>query len=458
MTQRTQIGRYEVLGQLATGGMAEILLGCISGPSGFRRPVVVKRILPHLAKVPEFRNMFLDEARIIAGIHHDNVVQVYELGSEGDSLYLVMEYLDGESVGGLLRRLATRSERPPYWLAAHVIAEACAGLHSAHELTNERGDLLGLVHRDVSPQNVFVTYDGSVKILDFGIAKVADKSTRTATGHVKGKFQYMSPEQCRGEPLDRRSDVFALGSVLYELTTSTKPFKRATEHLTFLAICQEPIVPPSRVVEGYPRSLEPIVLRALSKDSRKRYATALEMRQALVAALRELEPSADARQALAELMRREFAERITEKRELVRLLGTGGVPKQIPDAEVDALIDLPAVTELVSAAHTIQTTRRSSRSWLWLVATFLLVASGIAVTLFLRTRVPEPPVAADVVAPPIAAAASSAPPTVASPATSASVTPPTTTATRPVYRTAPVARPKASSKPSTPAAEEVPKW
>lgn len=452
---RAQIGRYEVLGQLATGGMAEILLGCISGPSGFRRPVVVKRILPHLAKVPEFRNMFLDEARIIARIHHENVVQVHELGSEGDALFLVMEYLDGESVGGLLRRLTLRNERLPYWLAAHVIAEACAGLHSAHELTDESGTTLGLVHRDVSPQNVFVTYEGSVKLLDFGIAKVADKSSRTATGHVKGKFQYMSPEQCRGETLDRRSDVFALGAVLYELTTSTKPFKRATEHLTFLAICEEPIVLPSRVVEGYPRSLEPVVMRALSKDSKKRYATALEMRQDLVAALHEIEPTGDARQALAELMRREFAERIVEKRELVRLLGTGANLSRIPEAEVDELVDLPAVTEMVSAAHTVQTLRRPSRSWVWMAAIVVLIATGVTLTLVLRAPT-RPVVAADPppMAPPVPVPAAS--PSVApspSPSMAASAAP------RAIPRNTQRAAPKASAKTtSAPTVEEVPKW
>jgi eukaryotic-like serine/threonine-protein kinase len=457
VSQRTQIGRYEVLGQLATGGMAEILLGCISGPSGFRRPVVVKRILPHLAKVPEFRNMFLDEARIIARIHHENVVQVHELGSEGDALFLVMEYLDGESVGGLLRRLALRNERLPYWLAAHVIAEACAGLHSAHELTNESGVLLGLVHRDVSPQNVFVTYEGSVKLLDFGIAKVADKSSRTATGHVKGKFQYMSPEQCRGEPLDRRSDVFALGAVLYELTTNTKAFKRATEHLTFLAICEEPIVLPSRVVENYPRSLEPVVMRALSKDPKKRYPTALEMRQALVAALREIEPTGDARQSLAELMRREFAERIREKRELVRLLGSGETLSRIPEAEVDELVELPGVTEMVSAAHTVQTVRRPSRSWVWMVAIVVLIASGVTLTLVLRAPT-TPVVAADLppAASPVPAVSASVTPG-PSPSVAASVPAPAPPRVTP--RGNPRVAPKASAKAtSAPAVEEVPKW
>jgi eukaryotic-like serine/threonine-protein kinase len=462
--QHPSIGRYEVLGLLATGGMAEILLGRLSGPSGFQRPVVIKRILPHLLRLPEFRTMFLDEARIVALIHHENVVQVSDLGSDNDSLYLVMEYLQGESVGGLLRRLTSRQQRMPAWLAAHVVAEACAGLHSAHELTDASGNSLGLVHRDVSPQNVFVTYDGGVKLLDFGIAKVAGRSTRTATGQVKGKFQYMSPEQCKGEPLDRRSDVFALGAVLYELTTGTKPFKRATEHLTFLAICDEPVVWPSRVIEGYPKALEPIVLRALSRDRNKRYPTALEMRQDLIAALRELEPSADARLALAELMRREFSERIADKRELIRQLGRGDAPAHIPNAEVDEAVELPAVTEMGSAIQAESRRARLARSLIWLAGAVVLVASMLMAAALTRSAA-EPSISTPALAHPAPPPAVSEPSPVA-PATSigaapADTAPPARTPSRKpaVVRRAPqkVAEPAPLPAP-TATVDEVPKW
>src|SRR5262249_34107635 len=205
------IGRYEVVGELATGGMAEIFLGRLVGPSGFERPVVIKRILRQLSHKESFVAMFLDEARIVAGIRHPNVVQVQELGQDTGELYLVMEYLEGESVASLVRRLVAQGERVDYALAAHVVAEACAGLHAAHEAQN-------LVHRDVSPQNVFITYDGHVKVIDFGIAKTEGRMAQTEAGQVKGKFGYMSPEQCKADPLDRRSDVFALGIVLYELS------------------------------------------------------------------------------------------------------------------------------------------------------------------------------------------------------------------------------------------------
>src|SRR5262245_24036371 len=201
------VGSFEIVGHLATGGMAEILLGRASGPSGFERIAVIKRVLPHLASEPRFAQMFLDEARIAALIRHPNVVQIHELACEGDQLFIVMEYLEGESVAGLLRRLIAQQTRLPPALAAHIVAEACCGLHAAHELVDHSGRPLGVVHRDVSPQNIFVTYDGAVKVLDFGIAVARDRVTKTETGQLKGKFEYMAPEQCLGKALDRRADL-----------------------------------------------------------------------------------------------------------------------------------------------------------------------------------------------------------------------------------------------------------
>ncbi|MEZ4221935.1 MAG: serine/threonine-protein kinase [Polyangiaceae bacterium] len=375
-----QLGRYEVVGLLATGGMAEILLARIRGPSGFQRPVVIKRILPHLARLEEFREMFLDEARLVARINHENVVQVHELGSEGNELFLVMEYLEGESAGGLIRRLASRGEALEPWLGAHIVAEACAGLQAAHELRDDAGKPLQLVHRDVSPQNLFVTYSGSAKLLDFGIAKATDRSTKTATGQIKGKFQYMSPEQCQSEPIDRRSDIFSLGTVLYELTTGRRLFKRDNELLTFQAICQEPVTFPSRVMQGYPAALEPIVLRALARRPEDRYQTAAEMRQDLLAAIREIDDSRDPRAELGNLMSREFSERVTDKREMLRKIGGGGESERLPPAEVDEAVDVPAVTDLASTVRVVplsghSAVPRKQGRWGW-VALAVAVAAG----------------------------------------------------------------------------------
>jgi serine/threonine-protein kinase len=400
----TVLGRYEVVGHLATGGMAEILLGRLVGPSGFERPVVLKRILPHLARTRSFVDMFLDEARIVARIRHPNVVAVHELGREGEELYLVMEYVEGESLGGLMRRMWMRNEELGYQLAAHVVAEACAGLHAAHELEDDSGKKQHLVHRDVSPHNLMVTYSGQVKVLDFGIAKAADRITRTEAGQVKGKFEYMSPEQCRGRPLDRRSDVFALGVVLYELTTSRRLFKRSHELAALKAICEQPVVPPSRVATGYPPELERICMRALSRRREERYTTAADMRRDLLAALRTFEGSAMQEEALADLMRALFADRIEDKQDMLRRFRAGAALTSVPVAEPDETVEIPVFFDdhgsIVGDAHpdaegddeqereaeaaspattaAAATTRGSSRTRTPLLAGVLLSAAGAA--------------------------------------------------------------------------------
>ena len=337
------LGRYHVLGELATGGMAEILLARIEGPSGFTRPVVIKRILPHFARQPSFVTMFLDEGRIVAGIRHPNVVQVHELSTHDSELFLVMEYLEGETTSGLMKRLLATKEELELRLAAYVVAEVCAGLHAAHELEDDRGVKQSLVHRDVSPQNIIVTYDGHVKLLDFGVALVADRVTRTEVGNLKGKLQYMSPEQCAGQPLDRRSDIFALGIVLYELTTGRLLFKRESSAATIRAICDEPILPPSRLVPDYPPALEAICLRALAQSPEDRFSTCADMRAALLDGLRASAHDGDVASALSTVMRRIFADRVTEKRELLRRVKVGEGVSAVPAGEVDRDVELRTV-------------------------------------------------------------------------------------------------------------------
>ena len=322
----TAVGRYETVATLATGGMAEILLGRLVGPSGFERPVVIKRILRHLARQQAFVKMFLDDARIIATIRHPNVVHVQELGQQDGELYLVMEYLEGETLSALVRRLVARGEALDFGLAAHILAEACAGLNAAHELR--------IVHRDVSPQNVFITYDGHVKVIDFGIAKSADSIARTEAGQLKGKLEYMSPEQCRGEGVDPRSDTFSVGIVLYELTTKRRLFAFNGALRTINAICSERTLPPSRVCAGYPAVLESIVLKALAKKKEERYATAGDLRRDLSLTVRELCTDVP-EETLAATMRRVFEDRIGEKRTLLSRVHAGvritSVPSQEPE-------------------------------------------------------------------------------------------------------------------------------
>jgi eukaryotic-like serine/threonine-protein kinase len=338
-----RVGRYEIAGTLATGGMAEVLLGRLVGPSGFERVVVIKRILRHLADQASFVDMFLDEARIAGGLHHPNVVQVHELGREGSDLYLAMEYVEGESGGSLMRRLSAAHRPLDYGLAAHIVAEACAGLHAAHELCDGDGNLLGVVHRDVSPQNIVITYGGSVKILDFGIARARDRITQTEAGQIKGKYAYMSPEQARGKPLDGGSDIFALGIVLYELSTGMVLFKRDSAMATLGAVCQAAVPLPSAVRAGYPPELEAICLRALEKRRRDRYTSAAEMRRDLAAWLRRTGPSVDPGEALGALMNELFADRAEEKRVMLRQVRRGAALSHVPPAETDGAVELPTV-------------------------------------------------------------------------------------------------------------------
>jgi serine/threonine-protein kinase len=228
-------------------------------------------------------------------------------------------------------------------IAAYVVAEACSGLHAAHELRGDDGESLGVVHRDISPQNLFVTFAGGVKILDFGIAKAEDRVTRTETGELKGKLDYMSPEQCLSKEIDRRSDVFSLGVVLYELLTLRRLYKRATPLATLKAISEEPVVPPSRLTAACPKALDSICLRALARDPAERYATAADMRRDLLTAMRASAGEGVPEERLAETMLRIFADRKQEKEEMLRRVREGDRPAGLPSAETDDSVEIPVV-------------------------------------------------------------------------------------------------------------------
>lgn len=404
----TRLGRYEVLGQLAAGGMAEILLARLSGPGDFRRAVVIKRVLRSYATNASFVRMFLHEARIVAALRHPNLVHVQELGEEDGEPFLVMEYVAGENAASLLKRCTVANEPLDPRLAAHLVAETCAGLHVAHELTDDDGEPQNLVHRDVSPQNVLVSYDGHVKLVDFGVALVERRPNLTEPGELKGKLAYMSPEQGRGLPLDRRSDLFSLGIVLYELSTGRRLFQRPSAARCIDAICREPVVPPSRVVLGsYPAALEAIVMRALSKDPDDRYRTAAEMRLALLDLVRELPSPVE---ALGETMTRLFPDRIAEKRELVRKVADGEGVTHVPAGETDEAVVVPVAPE-ETRVEGARAATGSSRSLAFRRATTIgvvaFIAAAAAVTVHLR-QIANEPRAVLVGAPTVVAATSSA--------------------------------------------------
>ena len=273
-------GTYEVLGSLARGGMAELQLARARGPHGFEKVVVLKRIHPHLADDPGFVEMFLDEARLAAQLDHPNVVQVFDIGEGEDGVFFAMEYLRGADLRQLLQ---AQGGALPLRHALTIGVGAAAGLHHAHRKVGLDGRRLNVIHRDVSPTNVIVTYEGAVKLLDFGIAKAATNRHHSAQSSLKGKVAYMSPEQCEGGKLDARSDLFSLGAVLYELTTGVKPFEGNTEFALMNAIVNEPVVRPGDRVADYPAELERILVKAMALRAEDRYATAAALRADLEA-------------------------------------------------------------------------------------------------------------------------------------------------------------------------------
>jgi eukaryotic-like serine/threonine-protein kinase len=277
----TRLGRYELLVPIARGGMARVWAARLHGQRGFSKLVAIKTILPHLAREPEFERMFLDEARIASGVHHPNVCEIYELGEESRTLYLVMEWVSGDSLSRVLRSSGKTEHIDPR-VAARIIADASAGVHSAHELTDDEGRALGVVHRDLSPHNILLTADGVAKVADFGVAKALGQlHDATSAGQLKGKLAYMAPEQVQGGGIDRRSDVFSLGCVLYEATTGLRPFRGDGDHQVMHAVLKGEFQPPTAIIKGYPQELERIILRAMSPQPILRFPTAERMRFAL---------------------------------------------------------------------------------------------------------------------------------------------------------------------------------
>ena len=303
------LGRYTLLGRLAQGGMGEILLARLDGAAGFEKYVVIKRLRSHLVDDQRSIRAFLDEARIVARISHPNVCQVYELGYENGRHYLAMEYLEGLSLSGMVKR-ASR-DRSPLDLRAvcGLIEQACEGLQHVHTLRKVDGTEAGVVHRDISPQNLFVTVDGVVKVLDFGIAKTGDSSVRTPTGRVKGKSAYMSPEQIRGVALDFRSDIYSLGVVLYEAVTGRPLFQRGDIHETFRAI-REDTLPFLRDV---PEELNQVIQKAVSRNREERYDSARSLGRAVSNAMTARGGSMTA-PALAEWLMERFEPDLEERR------------------------------------------------------------------------------------------------------------------------------------------------
>ncbi|MGQ0508149.1 MAG: protein kinase domain-containing protein [Myxococcaceae bacterium] len=310
-----RLGKYEILTRLAVGGMAEIFLAVVTGIGGFRKLVTLKRILPDLRREEQFVKMFLDEARISAALSHSNIAQVFDLGVEGDELYIAMEFVAGCDVGELLRECKRRKRPVPLGLAVMIVKEICQALHYAHHFSVS-GVRAAVIHRDISPNNVMVTYDGAVKVIDFGVAKAKGSINKTGEGAVKGSNGYMSPEQARGKDIDGRSDLFSVAVVLYELLTGEALFLRRTDLLTLRAILRDEIPDPRKLNPGVPAALANAVMRALHRDPQVRFQTGREMARALDDALPNLMfDEAQASAFMCEL----FADRMQQTRALFEL-------------------------------------------------------------------------------------------------------------------------------------------
>jgi serine/threonine protein kinase len=313
----TDLGRYRLIAELARGGMGIVYVALVRGPAGFNKLFVVKELMPQFALDPSFMSMFLAEARLAARLSHPNIVQTLEIGEERGRPFIAMEYLEGHNFQRIVQRAARRGGRVPLPIQLHVLMATLSGLHYAHELRDFDGTPLHVVHRDASPHNVFVTYDGQVKVVDFGIAKMEDASSeRTRTGVLKGKVSYMAPEQTRGESADRRADVFAVGVMLWEALTGRRMWKAESEVAILHARLLHAIVPPRSIAPEVPEALDEITMRALASDPRARYATAAEMRAEIDAYLREFRGHADAREVGAYVSQLFTEERAEIKRRI----------------------------------------------------------------------------------------------------------------------------------------------
>lgn len=277
MKKPVPFGKYYLLDRISVGGMAEVFKAKTFGVEGFERLLAVKRILPSIAEDEEFITMFIDEAKIAVQLTHANIAQIFDLGKVGDSYFIAMEYIEGKDLRAIFDKMKKKGQTVPFPMAIYITMKMCEGLDYAHNKKDSAGRDLNLVHRDVSPQNVLTSFDGQVKVIDFGIAKAAGKAGKTQAGILKGKFGYMSPEQVRGMPLDRRSDIFAVGICLWELLTGERLFIGESDFSTLEKVRNVEIVPPSSFNKRIPEELEKIVLKALSKEVEDRYQSAMDL-------------------------------------------------------------------------------------------------------------------------------------------------------------------------------------
>lgn len=277
MTKPRPFGHYFILEKIAQGGMAEIFKGLTYDFMGLKKFIVIKRILPHIAANKEFIDMLVAEAKIAVNLSHGNIAQIFDLGKVGNDYFIVMEYVDGKNLSQIQRAALESRQRVPVEHCVYFISALCDALDYMHRKKDEQGNELKIVHRDISPQNIIVSYSGNVKVVDFGVAKAAFKLGEGEKGILKGKFAYMSPEQAEGDEIDSRSDIFSAGTVLWEMLVAQRLFKKKSNSETVMAVKEMPILPPSKFRDDIHEELDHIVMKALQRDADKRYQTAHDM-------------------------------------------------------------------------------------------------------------------------------------------------------------------------------------
>lgn len=385
------MGRYALLKLLAAGGMAEIYLARHIGIEGFNKLVVIKRIHQHLTFEKRFVSMFFDEARIAARLNHPNVVQIFDLGRVDGCPFIAMEYVEGLSLREIQRQAYKKSSPMPWTLLSWLGARACEGLAHAHGLLDEKGEPAGLVHRDVSPQNLIASFDGSIKLLDFGIARASIRLEQTQSFSRKGKLRYMSPEQVLGLPLDHRSDLFSLGIILWELLSNRRLFDGEGELAVLKQITEDPIPRPLNV----PDEVSAVLMKLLEREPEDRFESAADAGEALDRTWRMEEPQPSARRArdyIETLFPGAAAASVQETQRLLHvnveefLRGSGEQPASSESREYGGLDQEFTPTALVRR-------RRSSSGLIWVLGTALMVATGMLFSLLIRPT-PESPVAA----------------------------------------------------------------
>ncbi len=442
-----QIGRYQVFGELGTGGMATVHFGRLVGEAGFARTVAIKRLHPHLAKDQAVARMFVDEARVAARIRHPNVVPTIDSVAEDGELLLVMEFVLGESLAGLLDLCAARGERLPPPVAVRICADALYGLDAAHRAVDVDQEPLRIVHRDVSPQNILVGSDGMARLLDFGIARATLRAQTTRDGHVKGKLGYMAPEQLLDRELTARTDLYALAVVLWEALTAERLFAASNEGAVVAKILEGVVVHPKQVAPEVPQALGDVVMRGLERDPARRFASAQEMAAALEAAMAPATP-----REVSDFVRRVAGSALAQRSAYVDAMDALGPDGAMHVAE-------PAVTSPRAAEATVTDVpvrsasprsspdpgRRRTLTWIASAAVLGAIATLGLVRLRREPAVTEPAPPAEALAPSFVLAAPAPPPPVESADPPPTVKKTTTVPTRappPAKRTTPATHPK----------------